>query len=195
MKPFILGTLMAGLLALSGAVNAQQAQPVVAQELSGWYIGAKTGVSRTSIDDADSNEAWTVGLEVGHNWALSYGWMIGANLFYDYNASADHTPDFIDDAINGDDLRVGTHAYGISGKLGFVAGPAMYYGKLGAGRLEGRSDVDDSGEGLHGGLGVEFLLSPTWSLTGEWLYTEADIGPLDQSLENHNFTVGVNAHF
>ncbi|GEM_PF-4089359 len=195
MKPLFLGTLMASLLALPAAVNAQQEPPAVAQELSGWYIGAKTGVSRTSLDDADSNEAWTVGAEVGHNWALRYGWMVGANLFYDYNASADHTPDFIEDALDGDDLRVGTHAYGISGKLGYVAGPAMYYGKLGAGRLEGRSDVDDDGEGLHGGLGVEFLLSPTWSVTGEWLYTEADIGPTDRSLENHNFTVGLNAHF
>lgn len=195
MKAFVLGTLTASLLALSGAVNAQQAQPMVAQELSGWYIGAKTGVSRTSIDDADSNEAWTVGLEVGHNWALSYGWMIGANVFYDYNASADHTPDFIDDALETDEFRAGTHAYGVSGKLGFVAGPAMYYGKLGAGRLEGRNDVDDDGNGLHGGLGVEFLLSPTWSVNGEWLYTEAELGPFDQSFENHNFTIGLNAHF
>ncbi|MDQ2075839.1 porin family protein [Marinimicrobium sp. ABcell2] len=195
MKNFLLGTTAASLLALSGAVSAQQQQPITVQDFEGWYAGAKTGLSRTSIDDADSTDSWTVGLELGHNWAFMHGWIVGANVFYDYNASEDHTPDFIDDAINGDDFRVGTHAYGLSGKLGFVAGPAMYYGKLGAARLEARDDADTSGEGLHAGLGVEFLLGPQWSLTGEWLYTEADIGPLDQSLDNHNFTVGVNFHF
>src|SRR5690625_4334825 len=81
MKPLFLGTLMASLLALPAAVNAQQEPPAVAQELSGWYIGAKTGVSRTSLDDADSNEAWTVGAEVGHNWALRYGWMVALTSF------------------------------------------------------------------------------------------------------------------
>jgi OmpA-OmpF porin, OOP family len=195
MKKMLLGTTAASLLALSGAVNAQQQQPTMVQEFDGWYVGAKTGWSRTSLDDADSNDSWTAGLEVGHNWALMHGWVIGANLFYDYNASADHTPGWIDDLLNGDDLRVSTQAYGLSGKLGFVAGPAMYYGKVGVGRLEGRNDLDDSGEGFHGGLGVEFLLAPDWSLTGEWLYTEADIGPDDRNLENHNFTVGVNFHF
>src|SRR5690625_4581502 len=152
MKPLFLGTLMASLLELPAAVNAQHEPHAVAQELSGWYIGAKTGISRTSLDDADSNEAWTVGADVGHNLALRHGWMVGANLFYDYNASADHTPDFIEDALDGDDLRVGTHAYGISGKRGDVAGPAMDYGKVGAGRLEGVSDVDDDGGGIHGGV-------------------------------------------
>lgn len=196
MKRIFFGTLVAATLAWSGAVNAQPAQSEVAQQLAGWYVGAKTGVNSTSIKGADSNEAWTVGVEAGYNWALNHRWVVGANIFYDYNASADHTPGFIDNALDTDDLRVGTHAYGIDGKLGFVAGPVMYYGKVGAARLDGRSDVDNDDEGFHGGLGVEFMFSRTWSLTGEWLYSEADlVGPDDRSLRNNNFTIGLNAHF
>ncbi len=163
-----------------------------AQEtFDGWYNGFKGGGTSVSGDDFDSGTSWTLGYELGVNWQAPSGWLFGLDAYYDYNGETE-----VDLSPGTGTADVGSQAYGLDTKYGYAANRTLYYTKLGYGGLSGLGDADGSDAGFHGGLGIEHKFS-SWSITGEWLYSQADIapGPMEQSVENNNFTLGFNYYF
>lgn len=189
MKSTTLAAAIAGPFALALAATAA-AQESPEHRFEGWYHGGKAGFAQTSGDGIDSDGSWTAGYELGYNWQADSGFVFGLAGYYDYNAAADH-----DLEATGGSISVGSQAYGMDSVYGIASGNWLYYAKLGYGGLSGIDAAESSGTGVHGGLGVEFKFEGDWSVTGEWLYSEGDIGPADTSIENNNLTMGVNYYF
>jgi OOP family OmpA-OmpF porin len=65
---------------------------------------------------------------------------------------------------------------------------------LGYGRLIGTGAANGlSGNGINGGLGLEYLFAPHWSVAGEW--NNMSITTNTNTINNNTYTIGVNYYF
>lgn len=206
--------------ALSGAVQAadlpsRRAPAPVAMAAApvftwaGSYVGVNLGAwingSRTSfagIGGLGHGAGFLGGLTMGHNWDLRNGFVVGLETDLDYRARAD---------VNGAGLVQTTTSSGYLGTARVRAGVALdraliyvtgglAYGNPAsprtivapwagyAGARNGNDDKVQLGWAL--GAGVEYALTPNWSVKAEYIY--ADLG--SRSLRYDSFPGFVSAY-
>lgn len=158
------------------------AVPAMAQTANwtGPYVGARVGINNAEIDPADSEAAFTGGVQAGYDMNLG-GPVVGVEGSADFNSKTDYGPA----------AEIGSSIWGLSGKLGVDMGQMMPYGKLGWAYTNLNGDADEGEGGLTGGLGLEYKMMPNISLKGEWTYNNAEFFG-GTNATNNAFTVGVN---
>jgi outer membrane immunogenic protein len=197
----------------------------------GFYVGGHFGLASEEDNVKDTNglngrarfsvndTAFTGGGQAGYNWQVGrlvlgvegdIGTMDLRTKSFDPRSSG-VTYSGIDGGLYGD----------ITGRVGVNLGKALAYGKAGFAFFSGDVFVDNSAGSFGGGRalapdnftgwtaggGVEFLVTPSWSIKGE--YQHFDFGSQNAVLQTpkhgdfrysneltaDTFTVGVNYHF
>jgi outer membrane immunogenic protein len=115
--------------------------------------------------------------------------------------------------LNGD-KTVGAHKYSsegglygdFTGRLGYAAGPTLFYAKGGAAFLDAKFDVnsaskDDTLWGWTAGAGVEHMLRPNWSVKAEYQHFDFGDTTVTSGADKIKFspvvdavTLGINYH-
>lgn len=139
-----------------------------ASEFDGGYAGVNISTDRSTMTGAPSKSVSYLGLAAGYNWDFS-GVVLGANGFLDYHRRA----------YTGRD-------YGFDGKVGYAMGSWMPYAKLG---LVGSKP----GTRVHGGLGVEYKITNSLAVTGEWTADRKSKEGI--KYKNNDFGIGLNYYF
>ncbi|MGH8273528.1 MAG: porin family protein [Gammaproteobacteria bacterium] len=190
MKAFCMKVVLGTLLFVPAAAFA-----LVPGQWTGPYVGIQAGLNRTSVDGFSSANAFTVGIHVGYDAQLSEHFVVGGDVFYEWNQNKDHST-----CISGagcGSFNFGSNVYGVEGKIGFplgLAGNFMPYVKLGYSHLDVTGDnVSGSDNALRYGVGVEWMLGESTGLTFQ--YMRGKYGDDVGNWKNNNFTVGVNFHF
>ncbi len=205
-----IGAATAGALAMAAQVNAadlyapagmKDTPYVVAPTWTGFYIGANVGGGWSQLDSSlnlfnvvtinNTNEANGVvgGGQIGYNWQTG-GFVIGVEADFD-GFGLSHTRDLV--TIPALSFGLGTKVesgFGIdaTGRLGYAAGPALFYAKGGYAYFDGKVGIDAPSplnvrkSGIDGwtiGGGIEYKLSPSWSVKGEYQYYDFGSTTLD----------------
>ena len=166
---------------------------------TGAYVGAKAGVNDSNMGVGNAaamsgiqiphehNYGTALGLEAGYGWALGRT-VLGIDAGYGYNSTGRSS------YFSGNQ-GYGSHDYGLGLKFGIpVTDKLMPYAKLGYGHLVGTGSASGlSGNGANGGLGVEYLFAPHWSVAGEW--NTMSVSNNANTMNNNTYTVGVNYYF
>ncbi|MFA6921959.1 MAG: outer membrane beta-barrel protein [Gallionella sp.] len=167
---------------------------VQASEFDGFYIGGKAGLNKsdmTGVRTESKQNSTTIGIEEGYNWDMD-GFLLGGSFFADFNQKTNHVTNIAPLSV-----KSGSTALGLDLKLGLPSGSFMPYAKLGMARTTGLGYEPVAQyrytNGLHTGLGLEYKLSPSWSVAGEWTRATSKLN--GSKLRNDNFTVGFNYYF
>jgi outer membrane immunogenic protein len=186
---------------------------------AGFYLGGHAGAAFTDLRIRDLNEvpgtfkndptSFFGGGQLGYNFQRG-NWVFGPEvdlgvMALDHTGFQPNTGNIIrsklDDSFYAD----------VTGRLGYAWGPALVYGKGGFAYFDGPVSNIDFGEfvrkatgftGWTAGGGVEYMVSPAWSLKAEYLHfdfgTERTIGSdgdrYDNKLVIDTVKVGVNYH-
>lgn len=181
-----------GVLAIVGGVL--WAAEASAAGFDGPYVGAKLGANVIKFEEAglgdDTRTAPTFGLELGYNRNFG-GPVLGANLFADFSGKKTYTLTEPDGTRH--DIRFGSNAYGVDGKLGYALGHVMPFAKLGVAWVKHTGDLHGTKAAFHGGAGLEYEITETIALSGEWARVRVE-EDLHKTTENA-FTLGVNYAF
>lgn len=178
---------------------------------TGAYVGAKTGINDSKMQvgnataagssvlpagttgNSPQNYGAAVGAEAGYAWKLG-STVLGVDGAYGYNGSGRFG------TLGGSNTTPGygsyaSHDWALGLKFGIpVSDVLMPYAKLGYGRLIGTGAANGlSGNGLNGGLGLEYLFAPHWSVAGEWNNMSTTVN--SNTLNNNTYTIGVNYYF
>jgi outer membrane immunogenic protein len=228
---------MAGAAAAADLYSSKDAPaPIVpAQSWTGFYIGANVGGGWRQLDS--SLNLFDV-ININHTNADA-GIAGGGQLGYNYQTGAlllgieadvgvlgfSQTRDLISLSLGGASAGVGTKTESglladVTGRIGYAAGPALFYAKGGWAYLDASAGIHaavtgidlsaynvskSSFDGWTIGGGIEYALSPSWSLKGEYQYFDFgsfDLRPIAQAPEFsiHNdlvvniVKVGLNYH-
>lgn len=168
---------------------------------TGAYVGGQAGVNFSDLDASktatQNASATALGASAGYNWAVGPT-VLGLDAFYGYTGIG-HGANYFSQS------GYGSSNWGMGLKFGYpYTDKLMSYIKLGYGRLDGTGSISQfSGNGMNGGLGLEYLFAPHWSVTGEWntmkVYNDfpgANInGQRVDNLINNTFTIGINYYF
>jgi OOP family OmpA-OmpF porin len=169
---------------------------------TGAYVGAKAGVNDSNMGVGNpraltggatpgipnnQNYGTALGLEAGYGWALGRT-VLGIDAGYGYNGTGRS-------GYFSGNQGYGSHDYGLGLKFGIpVTDKLMPYAKLGYGHLVGTGSASGlSGNGANGGLGVEYLFAPHWSVAGEW--NTMSVSNNSNTMNNNVYTLGVNYYF
>ncbi len=173
---------------------------VVAPTWTGFYVGANVGGGWSQLDSSwdftridinTTNEATGVvgGGQVGFNWQTG-AFVIGAEADFD-GFGFSHTRDIISIPALGRGLgtRIDSgFALDATGRLGYAAGPALFYAKGGYAYFDGKIGLDAPSplnvnkSGIDGwtiGGGIEYKFSSAWSVKGEYQYYDFGSVTLD----------------
>lgn len=176
-KRTIILTLLAVLLAITSAQ---------ASEFDGLFVGGRIGLNRSDISGplaAGGKGGTTWGIEEGYNWDMQR-YLLGADFYVDVNSKENHAAT----------INYGSAVIGVGLKLGLPNGSWMPYGRLGYARTRGSDFAYPiTGDGLRGGLGVEYKYTPNWGVNAEWSNSEAKVN--GSRLNNDNLTVGIRYYF
>ena len=203
----------AGALVVAAQVNAadiyggwgyKDAPMVIATTWTGFYVGAHVGGAWADMQTTDIR-GWDYPYTIGDKWNnVSTGVIGGGQVGYNYQTGA-----FVfgvEADFGGIGLSHNTTPYGgyvdyfssikdgfytdVTGRLGYAAGPALFYVKGGWAYYDGAVSITDnfgmlwgfctgfstchaSASGLSGwtlGGGIEYKMSPSWSVKGEYRY-------------------------
>ena len=178
---------------------------------TGAYLGLKTGINDSKMQvgnatagtagaavtnnqqtNSPQNYGAAIGAEAGYAWKVG-STVLGLDAAYGYNGSGRFG------SLSGNTTSgynsYGSHDYALGLKFGIpVSDVLMPYAKLGYGRLMGTGAASGlAGNGLNGGLGVEYLVAPHWSVAGEWNNMSTTVN--SNTLNNNTYTIGVNYYF
>jgi opacity protein-like surface antigen/outer membrane receptor protein involved in Fe transport len=201
-----------------------KAAAATAYRWNGLYAGANFGGAlsagegvATSIGGDTTNPSGVLGgLQLGYNYKFAPTWLAGIEGEFDWT-SAQGKANFIDPSASlsviSDHNWYGT----LSGRLGYVMGPLMLYGKAGAAwmnadyRMEANSGIDGftltntTRTGWNIGAGLEYMLGSRWSAKLEYDYldfgsnTLSFVNPFGNSVTFktavNEVKAGVNYHF
>ncbi len=172
------------------------AAPVVAVADSGWYMGAGVGVSNVDIKDSDVHVTNVTSSslskdEDGTAYRVFVGYQINPSFAMEASsldlgtASGRRTVTAPVSGTATGRLRTSganidlvamlpiTDQFSVLARLGAYASHATdSRSTTGAIMLNGSSDVTESTTQLHYGLGVQYVLDPTWGIRGEWERTK-----------------------
>ncbi|MBK0329416.1 porin family protein [Rhodobacteraceae bacterium F11138] len=146
--------------AASVVVFVLSASAVLAEDWTGGFLGGQVGYS--NIDPSDNRvdtDGFTYGVHAGYDHDFG-DWVLGGELDYDrlnIDIGSGTT------AVNAD------HLYRAKLRLGYDFGDALGYVVAGPARL--KTSAGSYTEAFYG-LGVSVLMSPSWSITGEYLYQD-----------------------
>jgi outer membrane immunogenic protein len=174
----------------------------------GFYVGVHGGYASGDVDvligpaaGSGSPKGAFGGVHLGYNHLLTPNWLIGSEVDASFGD--------IDDAFTvAGATRYQVDTFGTArGRLGYVRGPWLLYAT--AGMAWAKPELTAAGVstdrvhvGWAAGLGVEYMLLPSWSLKAEYLY--ADFGetqrslvgiPIDTDLTMSMVRLGLNYHF
>ncbi|QKR98824.1 porin family protein [Sphingomonas sp. CL5.1] len=197
----------------AAAMGAALATPALAQSqapFSGPRVEVLAGWDHLNSHDGDSDgrDGFTYGGAVG------YDARIGGNAVLGVEGEIDGatTKARAYDVVNANDsfrLKAGRDIY-VGGRLGYVVSPqAMIYAKAGytnarfnARYFDGTSTVYEDGRNLDGyrlGAGVEYNLTPTAYIKGEYRYSHYGhmngIDNYDPNVDRHQIMAGVGMRF
>jgi outer membrane immunogenic protein len=188
-----------------GGYKDAYAAPVAAW--TGFYLGVNGGYGWTDSSDSAywQPEGGFGGGQIGYNW----------QGFYHPNLVVGIEADF-----QGGDISDSSNFYGdesslnyfgtVRGRIGFAFDRTLIYGTGGFayGEVEHNyvslANFKDTQAGWVAGGGVEYKVSPAWSVKGEYQFlsldaTDTDVTSLTGSdndrSEVHTFRVGLNYHF
>lgn len=185
MKRSFLLTTLSGLLLVPAVALA--AGPY---SWTGPYVGAESGINRTQTDDFSSRNTLTLGVKGGYNYQVSEHFVVGGDVFYNFNKKTDHS------FVYGGTANFGSNVYGIDGLVGFPVGENgafMPYVKLGYGHLEATGDASGSDHAVRIGGGLEWRFSQPLSFSVQYMH--AKYGSDSDNWKNDNLTFGVSYHF
>ena len=234
MKKFLMGTV--GLVALGLAAPASAADlaarpynkapvyaPAPVMSWTGFYIGAHIGGAWRG-DETFGVAGWTGnnndgrfmgGGQVGADYQFAPNWLVGieANI----SALGNNNETFVAPGFIAS--RKNDYVGSVTGRLGYVFGPALLYAKGGLGFTDTKYSLTNgagvpvafvsskSDTGYTVGAGLEYMFAPSWSAKVEYQYFNFDKGqqfisaaaglPLGVNLNNdiHTVKLGVNYHF
>lgn len=189
--------------------------PIVspAYNWSGFYVGLQGGyawqadtTNATAAGGFGDLKGGFVGGTIGYNFMASPNWLLGIEAegaWADINQTIGVLP-----ILGAKDTVRGFGS--VSGRLGYVSGPILIYGKggvaFGSNKLEvtvlnvTASDTQTH-VGFVAGGGVEYMFAPNWSVKGEYLYTSFGSenyfnGVLRSGdVSFHTVKGGINYHF
>ena len=207
-----MGAAAAGALAVAGQVDAADIYagsglkdaPVyaAAPAWTGFYIGAHVGGVWSDLRTTDADGTWGNAGDTFSNTSAGIigGGQIGYNFQYGsfvFGPEADFGALGVSNSQTafgwgaGYFSRISDGFYtDVTGRLGYAAGPALFYVKGGWAYFDGSASINDtvngyaaSVSGLDGwtvGGGIEYKLSPSWSIKGE--YRLFDFGSVTETL-------------
>ena len=227
MKNILAAATVAALAGASGAANAadiyspaaglKDTPYVVAPSWTGFYAGANVGGGfadlRSTINvggDVGSltNDASGVvgGGQLGYNYQTG-GFVFGAE--FEFGGLDLQNTALVPGADSGTTINKGFYL-DVTGRLGYAAGPALFYAKGGYAWFDGKVGLSSpipaeniTHSGLNGwtvGGGIEYKITPTWSVKGEYQYFDfgtTDFTPetdvtIHSALTVNTVKVGVN---
>lgn len=180
----------------AAALCAALATTATAQDAEKWQ-GFYTGLSLNAQDynatgiGLPLDETYNIGIFGGYNHAIAPNVVIGGELSYGTETSAEILP--------GVDMTFENNL-GIRGRAGYTFGNSMLYGTLGYATSDYRFNASPSGtaDGVTFGAGLETMVSD--NVTARFEYTrsqlEASGGVFPgQSFDQNTFSVGVAYKF
>jgi outer membrane immunogenic protein len=217
----------AAVAALAGAANAADMDSpagglkdtpyVVAPSWTGFYVGANLGggfadlrstvdVAGTNVSSLSNNASGVAG-----GGQLGYNYQMGSFVFgaeFDFGGLGLQNTALFPFTDAGTTINNGFYL-DVTGRLGYAAGPALFYAKGGYAWFDGpvglTAPVPDGNithSGLNGltiGGGIEYKINPTWSVKGEYqLFAFQRLDFTDTDVTIHNYLtvntvkVGVN---
>ncbi len=217
----------ATMAALAGAANAadmyspaiglKDTPYVVVPSWTGFYIGANVGggfadlrstfdVAGTIVGSLSNNSSGVVG-----GGQLGYNYQMGSFVFgaeFDFGGLGLKNTALFPFTDAGTTIDNGFYL-DVTGRLGYAAGPALFYAKGGYAWFDGTIGVTppiaaakSTQSGLSGwtvGGGIEYKINPTWSVKGEYQYfvfQRLDFVYTDATIHNdltvNTVKVGVN---
>lgn len=159
--------------AASVAVFTLSASAALAADWTGGYVGAQVGYADLAPSDGRvDGDGTTYGINAGYDYDFGE-WVLGAEIDYDrLNINAGTGTN----SVNAD------HLYRAKLRLGYDFGDAMGYVVAGPARLQ--TSAGSKTDAFYG-LGVSVLMSPQWSITGEYLYQNFnDVGGVDAKIQS-----------
>ncbi len=191
-----------------------------ASNWTGFYVGANIGAVwgdlETSVVGSEYADMHNTTVNVTGGGQVGYNFQTGSFVFgveTDFGELAlSHNQHIYQDADRYTSMDDAFYV-DVAGRLGYAAGPALFYIKGGYAYYDGSVSVTKvstnytfGASGLDGwtlGGGIEYKLAPAWSLKGE--YRHFDFGSVDttasggskvtEALTAEAVTVGLNYHF
>ncbi|MBN2438323.1 MAG: porin family protein [Deltaproteobacteria bacterium] len=186
----LLGTVVFSLAVFTMSAGPAQAQGVGQKGLSGFYVGAligyATGEYSSDMSEQVDHEPTGGLLGVQMGWSLSSGPMI-----FGIDADIARTNIEGEDSITmmgyKSDVSHDINYLGtVRGRVGFMAGPVLIYGTAGLamadldnkivvsynGQLIGSDEQDSWHTGWTVGAGIEYPITPNFSVGAEYLYID-----------------------
>jgi outer membrane immunogenic protein len=175
----------ADVYARGGGLKDAPAPYMPAITWTGFYVGLNAGAAFNADDNNDDSDAvFAGGGHVGYNWQRDSNWVFG-----------------IEGDIDGIDADDVNYVATIRGRLGWAAGPALFYATGGVAFL-GLDDNffrDDTATGYVVGAGLDYKLRENWSVGVEGLYynfeDNRDVFGFDDNVEFWNVRARLTYHF
>ncbi len=213
----------------------KDAPVVIAPTWTGFYIGASIGGAWADIKTDDPygyfnyyshNYGWTDsvsgflgGGQVGYNWQ-SGAFVFGVELDLDGISLSNDNHPWLTSMYWRNNNDNGVFLFDATARLGYAVGPALLYIKGGYAYIDANVNLNyygssssyydnNSSNGLSGwtiGGGVEYMVSPSWSLKAEYLYydfgketqslycSSDKYDPIGHDVTINTFKVGLNYH-
>lgn len=201
------------------AILSAQSAPALAFDWNGFYAGVGFGYSSGDADVAYDNPmlsaydfsmaptGWSGGVTAGFNAAVGSGLVVGAEADLSLADITDSVPD-----IDPSETVTSTTDWtgSLRGRLGFDAGEFMPYVTGGvvfshsvASSTDGDIEDDAVLAGAIVGAGVEFAVTDSITVKGEYLYSnfgdhtwfEGELYANTSTTSSHSVRGGVNFHF
>jgi len=190
MKAILKVTAVTTVVALVSAAAAHAADSA---QWTGAYAGGQLQLNTVSADGVSSTTGLGAAIFGGYQMQFSDHFLLGGDLFYQYNQAKNHTVAGFSGTAN-----LGTKGYGVDVLAGFPVGDTgvwMPYAKIGYGWLKahgtnGGSDIEHS---LRYGVGVAWMVQRYLSLQAQYMYQQ--VGGPSRNLKNQNLSVGVTWYF
>jgi outer membrane immunogenic protein len=228
MKKLLLAT--SALAALGGSALAADLgprgyarEPIFAAPIYNWtgfYLGGHLGGAFSTSNTfnglvlSDYEARFLGGVQVGADWQFATNWVIGAEGQYSWLGKNSINAIFPGGFVYGNDQRgLGS----ITGRVGYAAGPALFYVKGGYAYSDNRETLTFAGvpvafaldsnhtNGWTIGGGVEYMFAPNWAAKAEYQFYDfgdsrfiapAALVPFGSfSNDVHTLKVGVNYRF
>jgi outer membrane immunogenic protein len=212
----IWGSSVAALLmvASSGAfaadlpVRAPVMMPLPVYNWTGFYIGGNLGGAWTNGTLTDNftgasigggnNSGFIGGGQIGYNWQVSPQFVLGVEWMFD-GTSLSHSGTGV--TVLGDVLTGSAKTDWVStlaARFGYAANNWLFYGKAGGGWVQNSATVTDvtrnisvsasnTKSGWTAGAGVEYGLTPNWTLKAEWDIIRTDSWNTSTTVFGGNF--------
>jgi outer membrane immunogenic protein len=197
--------------------------PIFAAPLYNWtgfYIGGHVGGAFSASNNfnglvlSDYDARFLGGAQVGADWQFAPGWVVGAEGQYSWLGKNQINAIFPGSFVYNNNQRgLGS----VTGRVGYAAGPALFYVKGGYAYSDHRETLTFGGAPVafaldgnhtHGwtvGGGVEYMFAPNWAAKAEYQYYDfgdsrfiapANLVPFGSfNNDEHTLKLGVNYRF